>query len=226
MNSSRRVGGFFCFTKNLQSCHTEIMVFPYNEQHKHEKEIIMIKLSMLFKSNVLVALIAALALAALPVISANASSLSDPENPPVDTARLSDQRLERVWARMQRIYERQGNRLDRADIFIERIQDLIDRLEENEVDITALQAALNSFEDALKEAHPIYESVMGIINAHQGFDANGKVTDHEKAIETVKDLGEKIKEVREIVGEPGKALREALKAFRDARHPSEVSGSS
>jgi len=185
----------------------------------------MIKLSMLFKKTVLIALVAALALAALPVTSAYASGLSDPEKPPVDATRLSDERLERIWARMQRIYERQGHILERADAMVERIQNLIDKLEENGKDVTALQAALDAFEDALKEAHPIYESVKGIINSHQGFDADGKVADHEKAVETVKNLGEKLKEVREIVGEPGKALREILKAFRAARRPSENSGS-
>jgi hypothetical protein len=200
------------------------MTYSYNEQHKPEKEITMIKLSMLFKKTILVALVAALALVAMPVTSAYASGLNDSETPPIDTAHLSDERLERTWARMQRVYERQGYRLDRADRVIERVQNLINRLEENGVDVTALQAALDTFEEALKDAHPIYESAKGIINAHQGFDANGKVTDHEKAVETVKDLGEKLKEVREIVGEPGKALREALKAFRDAHRP--VDGSS
>ena len=184
----------------------------------------MIKLSMLFKKTVLVALAAALALAAFSVTSVYASGLSDSENPPIDTARLSDEYLERIWARMQRIYERQGHNLERADAMVERVQNLIDRLEENGKDVTAMQAALDTFEEALKEAHPIYKSAKGVINSHQGFDADGKVTDHEKAVETVKGLGEKLKEVRKIVGGPGKALREAIKAFRDAHHPADTSG--
>ena len=44
----------------------------------------MIKLSMLFKKTVLVALAAALALAAFSVTSVYASGLSDSENPPID----------------------------------------------------------------------------------------------------------------------------------------------
>ena len=184
----------------------------------------MIKLYMLFKKSVLVALVAALALAALPVTSAYASGLNDPADPPTGAVQLSDERLEQIWARMQRIHERQGHNLERADVMTERVQNLIDRLEENGKDVTAMQAALDAFKDALKEAHPIYESAKGVINSHQGFDAGGKVTDHEKAVETVKDLGGKFKEVHEIVGEPGKALRKALKAFRDARRPMDTSG--
>ncbi|MGB7873370.1 MAG: hypothetical protein WBL25_03225 [Anaerolineales bacterium] len=184
----------------------------------------MIKFSLQFKKTILLTLVAALALAALPLTSVYASGLSDSENPPADTTRLTDERLERIWARLQRIYERQGHKLDRSDVIVERVQNLIDRLEENGKDVTALQAALDTFKEALKDAHPIYESAKGIINSHQGFDADGKVTDHEKALETVRELGEKLKEVREIVGEPGKALREALKAFRDARRPTDTAG--
>ena len=184
----------------------------------------MIKLLLLFKKTIMVALVAALALAALLVTSVYASGLNDPTNPPADTTQLSDERLERVWARLQRGYERQGRMLERADGMVERFQNLIDRMNENGKDTTTLQAALDAYEEALKEAHPIYESAKGILNSHQGFDANGQVTEREKAIETVKELGNKLKEVRQITGEPGKALREALRAFRDAHRPADTSG--
>ena len=68
----------------------------------------------------------------------------------------------------------------------------------------------------------IYESVKGIINAHKGFDSDGKVTDKELAIETVKDLRAKLKEIRTIVGDPGRALRQAIKAYREANRPPET----
>jgi uncharacterized protein len=181
-------------------------------------------LSSLFKRTVLVALIAALALAALPLTNAYASGLNDPNDPPADKTQLTGERLERIWARLQKAYERQGKALDHADQFTEKIQNLIDKLNENGKDTTALQAALDAYEEALKDARPIYESAKGIINSHQGFDANGKVTDREQAVETVKELGDKIKEVRQLIGEPGKALREAIKAFRDANRPADTSG--
>lgn len=85
--------------------------------------------------------------------------------------------------------------------------------------LVALVAALDGFDDALKEAHPTYESDKGIINSHQGLDNDGKVTDREKAVETVKEFGEKLKEDCQLVDEPGKALCEAIKVFRDAIRP-------
>ncbi|MBF8248594.1 MAG: hypothetical protein HW374_1394, partial [Bacteroidetes bacterium] len=73
-----------------------------------------------------------------------------------------------------------------------------------------------AFEDAVKDAKPVYESARGIINSHQGFDAEGKVTDPEKAKETVKQMGDKLKEIRDVMGGTGKALHDAIRAFREA----------
>ena len=187
----------------------------------------MLKITSIFRKTVLVALVAVLALAALPLTSVHASGLGDPTDPPAaDTQQVTNERLERAWARLQRVYERQGRILDRADEMVERIQNLIDRMNENGKDTTALQAALDTYAEALKDAHPVYESAKGIINSHQGFDADGKVTDREKAVETLKDLRDKLQEVRQIVGGPGQALHEAIKAFRDANRPADTSGTS
>lgn len=185
----------------------------------------MFKITSIFRKTILMAFVAALAMAVLPLTSAYASGLGDPTDPPADeTQQPSNERLERAWARLGRVYERQGRILDRADEVVERIQNLIDRMNENGKDTAALQAALDTYEEALKDAHPVYESAKGILNSHQGFDADGKVTDREKAVETVKELRDKLQEVRQIVGEPGKALREAIKAFRKAHRPAETSG--
>ena len=64
-------------------------------------------------------------------------------------------------------------------------------------------AALDAFEKATKDAHPIYENAKGIISSHQGFDNDGKVTDIEKAKETVKSMGEKMKEIKDAMGGTG-----------------------
>ena len=93
---------------------------------------------------------------------------------------------------------------------------MIDRAKENGKDVSALQAALDAFESAIKEAHPIYEGGKGIINSHQGFDANGKVTDAEKAKETVQAMHDKLQEVKAAMNGTGKALREATRDFRQA----------
>ena len=167
-------------------------------------------MKILFRKTILFALVMVLGLAAMPFVSASAAGEYDPTPPP--QGRISNERLERVWARQLRIYERMG----RTDEFIERVQKLIDRARANGKDVSAVQAALDAFKVAAKDAQPIYESIKGIINSHQGFDSNGKVTDPEKAKETIKAMHEKFKEIRDAMAGTGKALHEEIKAFREA----------
>ena len=156
----------------------------------------------------LFALVAALAVASLPFTGVSAAAPKDP----IPQDQITNERLEKIWARQLRIYERIGH----TDEFISKVQRLIDRAKASGKDISAVQAALDAFEAQVKEVHPIYESIKGIVNSHQGFDTNGKVTDPEKAKETVKEMREKFKEIREALSGTGKALREAIKAFREA----------
>jgi hypothetical protein len=161
-----------------------------------------------FMKTILFALVAALGLASLPVFSVSAAGLDDPTQQP----QITNERLERIWARQLTAY----NRLGKTDQFIERVQKLIDRASANGKDVSAVQAALDAFAGAWKDAKSIYESMNGIVNSHQGFDDNGKVTDLEKAKETVRDMREKFNEIRDTLDGTGKALREAIRAFREA----------
>jgi uncharacterized protein YoxC len=162
-----------------------------------------------------VVLVAALGLAALPVANAYALGQADPVTPPAP-GQISNDRLEQIWAKEQSAYDRLGTFFDRIDGRLAKAQELIDRAKANGKDVSALQAALDAFADAVKQAHPIYESAKGIISSHQGFDQNGKVTDREQAIQTVKDLGGKLREIRQLLRDSGRALREAIRAFREA----------
>jgi hypothetical protein len=164
----------------------------------------------IFKKTILFALIAALGLASLPVLSASAAGLNDPT--PEPKREITNERLERMWARQITAY----NRLGKTDQFIEKVQKLIDRASANGKDVSAVQAALDAFADAWKDAKPVYASMNGIVNSHHGFDENGKVTDPEKAKETVQDMREKFKEIKDTLDGTGKALRDAIKAFRQA----------
>ncbi len=162
------------------------------------------------KKTILFALAALLALSAVPFSSASAAGQNDPSTPPPN--QLSNERLERIWARQLRIYHRLGHTDERID----RIQRLIDRARENGKDVSGVQTALNAFEAAAKEAHPIYESMKGLVSSHQGFDENGKVTDPAKARETIQAMRAKIQEIKTTMNGTGRALHEAIKAYREA----------
>jgi hypothetical protein len=169
----------------------------------------------IFNKLILAVMTTALVFAAFPVPSAYAQG----ENPP--KGELTNEKLEKIWARELKAYERLGRAFNDIDGTIANFQARIDKAAGNGRDVTALQSALDAFEAALKNAKPKYESMNGLVNSRQGFDANGKVTDAEKAKSTVKEMGAKLKEVKDAMGGAGKALREALKAFREANKPAE-----
>ena len=163
----------------------------------------------IFKKMILLALLAALAVATLPFVSVAAQGANDPTPP---AGQVSNERLEKVWARQLKLYERMG----KADDLVAKVQKLLDKASANGKDVSAVQAALDAFNASIKNAKPIYESAKGIVNSHQGFDANGKVTDPAKAKETVKAMHEKMQAIRTAMNGTGKALHEAIKAFREA----------
>jgi hypothetical protein len=164
-----------------------------------------------FTKTILSALIAALGLASLPAFSVSAAGLNDP-TPQPPQGPITNERLERIWARQLTAYHRLG----KIDQFIEKVQKQIDRASANGKDVSAVQAALDAFAAAWKDARPTYESMNGIVNSHQGFDDTGKVTDPEKAKETVRAMHDKFKEIRTTLDGTAKDLRDAIRAFRKA----------
>jgi len=171
-------------------------------------------MKLFLRKTVLLALVAVLAVAAMPFVDASAMGAKDPTPPPA--GQVSNEKLEQAWARQLKAYERIRKGFDRLDEFTDRAQNLIDKAAANGKDVSALQSALDAFEAAAKEAHPIYESTKGLVSSHQGFDDNGNVTDSTKAKETVQAMREKLQELKSTMDGTGKALREAIKAFREA----------
>ncbi|MBI3161701.1 MAG: hypothetical protein HYZ23_04295 [Chloroflexi bacterium] len=167
----------------------------------------------IFKKTVLTALAVALVLAALPLTSVFAQGPNPPQG------EVTNEKLEEIWSHQLERYERFGKAFDDVDAHVAKIQGFIDKAKAEGKDVTAVQAALDAYAAALKSAKPKYEGLNGIVNSHQGFDANGKVTDLEKAKSTVKEFAEQMKEVRDSMGGTFKALKEALKAFREANKP-------
>ena len=166
---------------------------------------------ILFKKTLLLALVMALGVGSLSVFGVSAAGSNDPTTPPPQ-GEMTDGRLEQIWAKQLRAYEILG----KTEEFIGKTRSLIDRAAQHGKDVSAAQAALDAFADAAKDAKPIYTSAQSIVDSHTGFDANGKVTDSEQAKATVRSMGEKLKEIKETMGGAGKALRDALRAFREA----------
>jgi hypothetical protein len=170
----------------------------------------------IIKKIILAALSLACVLATFPMNSAFAQD----ENPPKEE--VSVEKLERVWAHQLKTYKRIGRGFENTDTKIAKFQARIDKADANGKDVTALQSAFDAFASALKNAKPTYDSIGVIVSLHQGFDANGKVIDAELAKSTVQGMRTKMHELKSAMGGTGKALREAIKAFRDVNKPSQA----
>lgn len=175
-------------------------------------------ISTWFKKIMLVALTAALSLSGLPLTQVYAAGLSDTSTPPAPT-QLSADKIQKLWQREQNAYTRLGRFFGNADQFLTSAQKRIDKAKARGLDVTDLQAALDSVSAAVKQARPFYNSVGELISAHQGFDSQGNVTDTALATQTLKDVHTQFKQIRDLIGNPLKVLRDAFRAFRDAHHP-------
>ncbi len=168
------------------------------------------------KKLLLVATIAAVGLLAFPAVAASAAA---PDSDPPPGEPVGNSRLERAWERLQRAYEGQGNRLDRAGDLITRIQARLDQAEDKGWNTSAAQAALDSFEAALPAARAAHAPGAAVIARHAGFDPSGRVTDRAAALETVEALRQVIGEARRAMNGTGEALLRALQALRRAHPP-------
>jgi DNA repair ATPase RecN len=174
------------------------------------------KIAMGFRKALLILVVAVLGVVSVPTVSALALAAADPTPPP---ATLADQRLEQVWARLQADHARMAVIFDFADQRIARMQQLIDRAKANGKNVNDLQAALDNLQNAVKQARPIFESTNGVIASHQGFDADGNVTDTTTALQTVKDLAGKYEDIRTTVQPALQAFRQAVQGFRQTNSP-------
>jgi len=178
----------------------------------------MLKIAALLKKVSVFALILAIGLAAVPVTTVSAAGLYDQDNPPSDHP-VVDALLERAWAREQTIYQRQDDRLAKANEFFAKVQSRIDKATAEGYDTSAVQAALDALKTAVEAVKPIHEKAASMIVAHVGFDSDGNVIDRAQARETVKLLGQSLRDFHSTVSNPFEALREAVKAFRQAHKP-------
>jgi NAD(P)H-dependent FMN reductase len=164
----------------------------------------------------LVVLLAALGLAAFPAAGAAAAGPAEEGNPPrqIDTARL-----EQAYDRLADWYTYQSTWMGNADANIARIQELINKAGERGYDASAVQAALNAFTAVLPDAMAYNQQAGAILSTHAGFDENGAVTDPAAALETVRSLQAALKSAHDTMNGTGQALKDAIRAFRDANRP-------
>ncbi|MFZ1042987.1 MAG: hypothetical protein WAN58_16915 [Anaerolineales bacterium] len=178
----------------------------------------MLMIVMWLKKSLIVAMVAVMGLSALPLVNAYAQAANPPVTP--TPGQLSNDRLQKVWAKDQTVYARIGKILDSANTVISKIQTRLDAAKAKGKDVSAVQTALDAFSTAVQNVQPIYTDLQTIVQSHTGFDDSGNVTDPTQALQTVQSFKSNAEQIRQAgVSEARKALREAMQAFRQTNSP-------
>jgi len=167
----------------------------------------MMKNTLLKGISILV--LAALFVAALPIQSVFAAGLQE-DTPPVAEGERGVRLVERKFQIEQKRYEAQGKLFERSADLLEKAQTIIDRAAENGIDTSAAQSALEDFEAAVNAVEPLYAQAGDLVEAHAGFDAEGKVSDVQVAAETVEKIHKLLDQVRDDIHNERETLQHAL----------------
>lgn len=113
----------------------------------------------------------------------------------------------------------QQDRLDLTRQYTANVQSLLNELSAQGKDTSKIQAALNTFNSQLEAAQSAHDQAKQILDAKAGFDANGKVTDPEQALETLQSARKSLEEARQILQQAAQDFRQAIQEFRQANRP-------
>ena len=105
----------------------------------------MFKKTALFKKFFLTALVLAIALSAFSVTGASAAGLNSQAN-----AQPNYPRIQKIWAREQALYQREGRALTNASTFIARVQTLLDKGYDSQRIADELEIAESEAEDVIE----------------------------------------------------------------------------
>jgi hypothetical protein len=177
------------------------------------------KLMKVLSSGLLVVLLAGAFLFAFPSSTAHAEGLDDTPPGNGEKLGLAKQRLENIFEREKSALARQAENILRMDRLTEKAQDRIDALKAKGKDVSGLEAALAAFENALTDINASHAVAARLVAAHAGFADNGKVTDIEAAKETVQKVHDAITATRQMMVDAGKAIRQAIRQYRDTNAP-------
>ena len=137
-------------------------------------------------------------------------------NPPVPPAGQEPparqiERLEKAYQRELKATDAQAERLTGAEERVQKFAERIANLKSKGKDTSALEEALANFNEILKAAHTTHDQAAGILKTHAGFDEQGKVTDIQKARETVR-------QTEKLLSEVHRDLRPAIRDLARAAH--------
>ena len=154
------------------------------------------------------------------VITAPASTaLAQPATPPAGQSRLAkarDERLERWYQREQAWLSLQQVHLNTMNEVANKVQQFITTQQSKGKDVSALQAALDTFKSQIASAQSAHNTAASVLSAHQGFGADGQVVDADQARQTLIDARQSLRDAHRIMLQAAHDLRTAFREWREA----------
>ena len=126
-----------------------------------------------------------------------------------------DERLERLFAREQEWLGVQAERLEKAGELQSRAEERLDAMREEGKDTSVLEKALERFDELLDKAQTAHDEAAKILEAGEGFDKDGKVTDREQARQTVIGAGKALRQAHASLRQAAIVVRRALRQYRE-----------
>jgi len=122
--------------------------------------------------------------------------------------------LERLYQRTQKRLEIAGNNLDKAEVFADKLETRFLKMAEAGKDVSGLQIVLTQFRQGIVDAHLKWDQASQFINTHNGFNADGKVTDAVIAKQTLLSTHEAMQQGREIMRNAMQSIRDSIREYR------------
>jgi hypothetical protein len=164
---------------------------------------------------------------ALPEGSVYAESNATPTSTPVPSRpgaiNFFTTVIERIHKFQTKMLEIMSNQLNNTKKMETRAIERISELKALGKDVTFLENALDKFHGLIASANLTKEKALAALNLHQGFDAQGKVTNLKLAQETTKSVEANIKICRENIVQALKVIANGLKEYKIQNSPKPAS---
>ncbi len=158
------------------------------------------------------ALVITTAFVALSPVSAAAEAQASQPTPPASGGSPA---LTKAFQAEQAFLARQAANLDNTANLVTKIQDLVTKAKARNVDTSALEAALTAFQAQVSEARSAHDTAAGILSTHNGFNADGSVSDPTLARQTVQDARQSLQSAATILKQAVNDLHNAVKNWRN-----------
>lgn len=136
-------------------------------------------------------------------------------------ANAAGEALTKAFKAEQRWLSNQAQAITKSDQAAAEIQQLIEKAAAEGLDVSLLQNALATFNSEMLTVKSGHQTAADILAAHNGFDADGNVTDQQSARVTVLDARQALWKAHVTLSQAARNLHQAAREWRQVTFPQE-----